>query len=140
MVLRERIAKETTIKKITTILEHVVSQGLGKKAGSQSFLVAGKTGTAQISKVRPDKERADELPTLVCRILPEPTSHAIAASVCIQKLGLTGFGRRQSWRLVFHDIAEGIMAQSLKKLEATDDATRCRSCIPTSKRWQTTAS
>ena len=34
-----------------TILEHVVSQGLGRKAGSKSFKVAGKTGTAQVATV-----------------------------------------------------------------------------------------
>lgn len=44
----EQIAKPKTIQTIQTILEHVVSQGLGKKAGSKSFKVAGKTGTAQI--------------------------------------------------------------------------------------------
>ena len=50
VVLRERIAKESTIKTMQTILEQVVSQGLGKKAGSKTFKVAGKTGTAQMSK------------------------------------------------------------------------------------------
>ena len=49
-VIKQRICKEKTLREITTILEHVVSQGLGKKAGSTSFKVAGKTGTAQISK------------------------------------------------------------------------------------------
>ena len=47
-VLRSQICKPKTLKEIQTILEHVVSQGLGKKAGSSSFKVAGKTGTAQI--------------------------------------------------------------------------------------------
>lgn len=49
VVLKERIAKPQTIKTMQTILEHVVSQGLGKKAGSRSFKVAGKTGTAQVA-------------------------------------------------------------------------------------------
>lgn len=52
VVLRESIAKETTIKKITTILEQVVRLGLGKKAGSTSFLVAGKRG--RIRRTRAD--------------------------------------------------------------------------------------
>ena len=43
----EQIAKPQTIKTMQTILEHVVSQGLGKKAGSPSFKVAGKTGTCR---------------------------------------------------------------------------------------------
>jgi cell division protein FtsI (penicillin-binding protein 3) len=50
VVIKERICKEKTLKEIQTILYHVVSQGLGKKAGSPSFKVAGKTGTAQVSK------------------------------------------------------------------------------------------
>ena len=50
VVLKEKICKDKTLKEMQTILYHVVSQGLGKRAGSQSFKVAGKTGTAQISK------------------------------------------------------------------------------------------
>ena len=49
-VMRQQIAKEKSIKELQTILEQVVSVGLGKKAGSPNFKVAGKTGTAQISK------------------------------------------------------------------------------------------
>ena len=58
VVLREQIAKESTIKKITTILEHVVSQGLGKKAGSPSFLVAGRPERLR-SRKEPPAIRAD---------------------------------------------------------------------------------
>ena len=43
-----RGAKPQSIKKMQTILEQVVSLGLGKKAGSPNFKVAGKTGTASI--------------------------------------------------------------------------------------------
>jgi cell division protein FtsI (penicillin-binding protein 3) len=49
-VLHEHICKKKTLGEMQTILEHVVSQGLGKKAGSKAFKVAGKTGTAQISQ------------------------------------------------------------------------------------------
>ena len=49
-VMRPQIAKEKSIKELQTILEQVVSVGLGRKAGSPNFKVAGKTGTAQISK------------------------------------------------------------------------------------------
>lgn len=118
VVLRERIAKETTIKKITTILEHVVSQGLGKKAGLQSFLVAGKTGTAQISKGAAGY-KSGQMNYLIsfAGFFPayEPRYSCI---VCIQKSGLPASGGGMSG-VVFHDIAEGIMAQSLK-LEAAD--------------------
>ena len=49
-VMRQQIAKEKSIKELQTNLEQVVSLGLGKKDGSPNFKVAGKTGTAQISK------------------------------------------------------------------------------------------
>ena len=50
VVMRFSICKSKTLGEIQTILEHVVSQGLGKRAGSPSFKVAGKTGTAQVAK------------------------------------------------------------------------------------------
>ena len=118
LVLRERIAKETTIKKITTILEHVVSQGLGKKAGSQSFLVAGKTGTAQISKGAAGYKSGQMNYLLSFAGFFPAYEPRYSCIVCIQKSGLPASGGGMSG-VVFHDIAEGIMAQSLK-LEATD--------------------
>ena len=118
VVLRERIAKETTIKKITTILEHVVSQGLGKKAGLQSFLVAGKTGTAQISKGAAGYKSGQMNYLLSFAGFFPAYEPRYSCIVCIQKSGLPASGGCMSG-VVFHDIAEGIMAQSLK-LEATD--------------------
>ncbi len=118
VVMREQIAKPTTIKKITHILEQVVSVGLGKKAGSPSFLVAGKTGTAQISKgVAGYKSGQMNYLLSFAGFFPayEPRYSCI---VCIQKSGLPASGGGMSG-VVFHDIAEGIMAQSLK-LEAAD--------------------
>lgn len=118
VVLREQIAKESTIKKITTILEHVVSQGLGKKAGSQSFLVAGKTGTAQISKGAAGYKSGQMNYLLSFAGFFPAYEPRYSCIVCIQKSGLPASGGGMSG-VVFHDISEGIMAQSLK-LEASD--------------------
>ena len=118
VVLREQIAKVSTIKKITTILEHVVSQGLGKKAGSQSFLVAGKTGTAQISKGAAGYKSGQMNYLLSFAGFFPAYEPRYSCIVCIQKSGLPASGGGMSG-VVFHDIAEGIMAQSLK-LEASD--------------------
>lgn len=118
VVLREQIAKESTIKKITTILEHVVSQGLGKKAGSPSFLVAGKTGTAQISKGAAGYKSGQMNYLLSFAGFFPAYEPRYSCIVCIQKSGLPASGGGMSG-VVFHDIAEGIMAQSLK-LEASD--------------------
>lgn len=118
VVMREHIAKETTIKKITRILEQVVSVGLGKKAGSQSFLVAGKTGTAQVSKGAAGYKSGQMNYLLSFAGFFPAYEPRYSCIVCIQKSGLPASGGGMSG-VVFHDIAEGIMAQSLK-LEAAD--------------------
>ena len=120
VVLRERIAKETTIKKITTILEQVVRLGLGKKAGSQSFLVAGKTGTAQISKGAAGYKSGEMNYLLSFAGFFPAYQPMYSCIVCIQKSGLPASGGGMSG-VVFHEIAEGIMAQTNRlKLEAAD--------------------
>lgn len=118
VVIREQIAKPTTIKKITHILEQVVSVGLGKKAGSPSFLVAGKTGTAQISKGAAGYKSGQMNYLLSFAGFFPAYEPRYSCIVCIQKSGLPASGGGMSG-VVFHDIAEGIMAQSLK-LEAID--------------------
>ena len=118
VVMRDQIAKPTTIKKITHILEQVVSVGLGKKAGSPSFLVAGKTGTAQISKGAAGYKSGQVNYLLSFAGFFPAYEPRYSCIVCIQKSGLPASGGGMSG-VVFHDIAEGIMAQSLK-LEAAD--------------------
>ena len=112
-VIKQRICKEKTLREIQTILEHVVSQGLGKRAGSQSFKVAGKTGTAQISKGA-GGYKAGTVNYLLSFAGYFPADNPrYSCIVCIQKSGLPASGGGMSG-LVFHNIAEGIMAQSLK--------------------------
>jgi len=112
-VIREQICKPTTLSKIQTILEKVVSQGLGKKAGSQSFAVAGKTGTAQISQGAAGY-RSGMVNYLLSFAGYFPADKPrYSCIVCIQKSGLPASGGGMSG-LVFHNIAEGIMAQNVK--------------------------
>ena len=114
VVLREHIAKDKTIKTMQTILEQVVSKGLGKKAGSPSFKVAGKTGTAQIWTA--SGKSASYLLSFAGFFPAEAPRYSCI--VCIQKSGLPASGGGMSG-VVFHHISEGIMAQSLK-LDVTD--------------------
>lgn len=113
VVLRERIAKESTIKTMQTILEQVVSQGLGKKAGSKTFKVAGKTGTAQMSKGAAGYKSGVMSYLLSFAGFFPADNPRYSCIVCIQKSGLPASGGGMSG-VVFHNIAEGIMAQSLK--------------------------
>ena len=112
-VIKPQICKEKTLKEMQTILEHVVSQGLGRKAGSSSFKVAGKTGTAQVS------QGAGGYKTGITHYLLSFAGYFPADNprysciVCIQKSGLPASGGGMSG-VVFHHIAEGIMARHLK--------------------------
>ena len=112
-VMRPQIAKEKSIKELQTILEQVVSVGLGRKAGSPNFKVAGKTGTAQVSKGA-GGYKAGGTNYLVSFAGYFPADNPrYSCIVCILKSGLPASGGSMSGK-VFHDIAEGIMAQSLK--------------------------
>lgn len=112
VVMRPSICKSKTLGEIQTILEHVVSQGLGKRAGSPSFKVAGKTGTAQVAKGGGYKMGTVHYLLSFAGYFPADAPR-YSCIVCIQKSGLPASGGGMSGR-VFHDIAEGIMAQSLK--------------------------
>ena len=113
VVLREHIAKPETIKKMQTILEQVVSIGLGKKAGSKSFKVAGKTGTAQISHGTGGYHSGTMQYLLSFAGYFPADAPRYSCIVCIQKSGLPASGGGMSG-VVFHNISEGILAQNLK--------------------------
>ena len=113
VVLKSQIARPKALKTMQTILAHVVSQGLGRKAGSKLFKVAGKTGTAQV---------ADQYGSYHSGITRYWLSFAgyfpadnprYSCIVCIKKSGLPASGGGMSG-VVFHHIAEGVMARNLK--------------------------
>ena len=116
-VIKEQIAKPQTIKTMQTILRHVVSQGLGKKAGSHSFQVSGKTGTAQVAKAGGYKTGTVEYWLSFCGYFPSDNPQ-YTCIVCIKKMGLPASGGLMSGG-IFHHISEGVMAKSLK-LSVTD--------------------
>ena len=116
-VIKEQIAKPSTIKTMQTVLRHVVSQGLGKKAGSHSFQVSGKTGTAQVAKAGGYKTGTTEYWLSFCGYFPSDNPQ-YTCIVCIKKMGLPASGGLMSGG-IFHHISEGVMAKSLK-LSVTD--------------------
>lgn len=109
----EQIASPRVIKLVQTMLTKVVSEGLGRKAGSESFAVAGKTGTAQISKGAAGYKsgRVEYLLSFAGYFPADDPRYSCI--VCIQKTGLPASGGGMSG-VVFHNIAEGIMAQSIR--------------------------
>lgn len=130
-VLKQQIAKESTIIQIRRILTEVVSEGLGKKAGSDKFSVAGKTGTAQMSKGALGYKAGGTNYLLSFAGFFPADKPKYSCIVCIQKTGLPASGGGMSG-VVFHHIAEGIMAQDLK-LSITDAREQSSILIPSAK-------
>lgn len=118
-VIKEQICKPATLRKMQAMLEHVVSQGLGKKAGSDMFRVAGKTGTAQVSKGAAGYHAGGVDYWLSFAGYFPADEPRYTCLVCIRKSGLPASGGGMSG-LVFHNIAEGVMARHLKL--SIDDA------------------
>ena len=118
-VIKERIARPEALKTLQTILEHVVSQGLGRKAGSPLFKVAGKTGTAQVSQGKSGYKSGVVQYWLSFAGYFPADNPRYSCIVCIKKSGLPASGGGMSG-VVFHHIAEGVMARHLKM--SVDDA------------------
>ena len=131
VVLKQQICKPSTLDQIRDMLCKVVSQGTGKKARSESFAVAGKTGTAQISKGR-GGYKSGSVRYLVSFVGYFPAdAPRYSCIVCLQKTGLPASGGTMSgW--VFHNISEGIMAHNLN-IDAIHAKDSVRSTLPQSK-------
>ena len=125
VVLKERIAKKETITMMQTVLEHVVSQGLGRKAAplSRAFKVAGKTGTAQIADEHGGYHSGTTRYWLSFAGFFPADAPRYSCIVCLRKTGLPASGGGMSG-VVFRHIAEGVMAQNVKRLaEDISDST-----------------
>lgn len=135
-VMRDNIAKKESIKIIQEMLEKVVSVGLGKRAGSELFKVAGKTGTALIAGSGGYRGGMTRYLLSFCGYFPadKPLYSCI---VCIQRAhggsgGIMG-------GTVFHNISEGIMAQ-IHKRKSHKAKQKTSSLIPDVKRGDLRAS
>ena len=114
----EQIASPKVSKWMQEMLTKVVSEGLGRKAGSRSFAVAGKTGTAQISQGAAGYKSGRMNYLLSFAGFFPADAPRYSCIVCIQKSGLPASGGGMSG-VVFHHIAEGIMAKDIR-LDVSD--------------------
>jgi cell division protein FtsI (penicillin-binding protein 3) len=111
-VLIPQIAKPKSIEEIQTILERVVSEGLGRAAGSKQFHVSGKTGTAQVSQGKAGYTNgARHYLVSFCGYFPSEKPK-YSCIVAIQKNGLPASGGGQAGP-VFRNIAERVYAKHL---------------------------
>jgi cell division protein FtsI (penicillin-binding protein 3) len=122
-VINPHIARKENITKIQTALEHVVSQGLGKKAGTQLLKVAGKTGTSQIGEYYYGEESyVSEYQLGFCGYFPadKPKYSMI---VSLNKLGLPASGGGMAG-VVFHNVMEWMIAHGMLPLSIINETTR----------------
>lgn len=122
-ILNPAIASPKTIQDIQIILEKVVSEGLGKKAGSKQFHVSGKTGTAQVSQGK-GGYKTGTMHYLVsfCGYFPSEAPK-YSCIVAIQKSGLPASGGLMAGS-VFGKIAERVFAKHLaQNLTEAKDST-----------------
>ena len=121
-IINPQIASKDNIKKIQVILEHVVSQGLGMRAGSSMTLVAGKTGTSEVGEYDFGEEPfVSEYQLAFCGYFPadKPKYSMI---VSINKLGLPASGGGMAG-VVFHDIMNWIIMHCPPTVAVVDDET-----------------
>ncbi len=112
-VINPKICSDKTLTQIREILRKVVSEGLGKAAGSKQFTVAGKTGTAQISQGAAGY-KSGHVSYLVsfCGFFPAEAPK-YSCIVSIQKPGLPASGGLMAGS-VFAKIAERVYAKDLR--------------------------
>jgi cell division protein FtsI (penicillin-binding protein 3) len=104
------------------ILEHVVSQGLGRKAGTPILRVAGKTGTSQVGEYDFGEDTyVDEYQLAFCGYFPADAPK-YSMIVSMNKLGLPASGGGMAGDL-FHYIVEWMIAHDMPSLSVLDEET-----------------
>ena len=104
-IINPQIASKANIDSMQVALEHVVSRGLGKKAGSPFVVVAGKTGTSQVQVYEFGEDSSvDEYLLSFCGYFPA-NKPKYSIIVSLNKLGLPASGGGMAG-VLFHDIVE----------------------------------
>ena len=108
-VIKEQICSPRTLRDIRTILEKVVSEGLGRRAGNKRFKVSGKTGTAQVAENGSYASHAYMVS--FCGYFPSDAPK-YSCIVCIRKRGLPASGGGQCGP-VFSEVSQLVMNQGV---------------------------
>lgn len=118
-VINPQIASEKNIKLMQETLEHVVSQGLGRKAGTPLILVAGKTGTSQVGEYYEGEGSVSEYQIAFCGYFPADAPK-YSMIVSMNKIGLPASGGGMAGAL-FHDITEWMITHDMPSVLMIDD-------------------
>lgn len=119
-VVREHMCKDSTLAKIRYMLELVTSpQGSGKRAASDYFRVAGKTGTAQLSQGTAGYTAGRRTHMVsFCGFFPADAPQYTCIVSIRTSGGAAGGGTMAA--PVFHEISEKVMAS--RNLRSVDEA------------------
>ena len=112
-VINEQIAKKENIALMQQTLEHVVGQGLGRRAGSPNFKVAGKTGTSQVNEYYDGDNTVSEYQVAFCGFFPADAPK-YSMIVSLNKLGLPASGGGMAGD-AFHNIVEWMIDNGMMK-------------------------
>lgn len=119
-VINPQIASEKNIKLMQDALDHVVSKGLGRKAGMSLLRVAGKTATSQVkSYYDHNDESVNEYQIGFCGYFPADAPR-YSIIVSMNKLGLPASGGGMAG-VVFHDIVEWMLLHGIPQVSVLDD-------------------
>ena len=121
-IITPQIANKANIKTMQVVLDHVVSQGLGRKAGTPLLRVAGKTGTSQVGEYEFGEETyVNEYQLAFCGYFPADHPQ-YSMIVSINKLGLPASGGGMAG-VVFHNITEWMLCHDMPTLLIEDEET-----------------
>ena len=131
-IINPQIAGKANIDSMQMVLEHVVSQGLGKKAGTPILRVAGKTSTSQVGEYDYYNEVGTPLANYqlaFCGYFPADAPR-YSIIVSMNKLGLPASGGGMAG-VVFHNIVEWMITHGMPPVfflnEETNDTIRVTS-------------
>jgi cell division protein FtsI (penicillin-binding protein 3) len=121
-IINPQIASRNNIKVMQEVLEHVVSQGLGRKAGTPILKVAGKTGTSQVGEYDfREENNVNEYQLAFCGYFPaDAPKYSIIVSM--NKLGLPASGGGMAG-VVFHYIVKWMITHGMPNLAIIDEMT-----------------
>lgn len=120
-ILNPKICSDSTLSKIRSMLDGVVRFGTGKPAYSSVVSIAGKTGTAQLSKGASGyKEGGTSHQVSFCGYFPEDKPKYSCIVVIREPKNEYSSGGKQAGG-VFREIAERIYAQDLRLIPGAKD-------------------
>ena len=121
-IINPQIASKANIEKMQVVLVHVVSQGVGRKAGTPILQVAGKTGTSQVGTYEFGEDvYVDEYQVAFCGYFPA-TAPKYSIVVSMNKLGLPASGGGMAG-VVFHNIVEWMLYHDMPPVLVYDEET-----------------